>query len=298
MRLSQPENTRTYYLSLLDELLTRRQPEKLYLGNARTCASRGGDPPVKIHEYSRLKIMLRGSQGHGFSRGGGRIDITLKIRQAIHWGPHAWTLPRHDRQCVFFGMVFHPQFMRLLIGKNSGDGTVPPAPCWYHTATPLSGPGAAVLTAINEQCEQECLPKTELQLFNALLQFTREHLAADGSAGIRSKAVRTWQRVVEYLNQNYAEPLSRESVATALDLHPNYVSALCKQVGQKSFHGMLEVIRINRARRLLRHSELTLDRIAQLCGYSATNYFIKVFRRACHMTPGRFRIANGRNEII
>ena len=51
----------------------------------------------------------------------------------------------------------------------------------------------------------------------------------------------------------------------------------------------LEHIRIKHAKYLLAYRNYSIETTAQLVGYSGANYFCKVFRKACDMTPVGFR---------
>ncbi len=291
MRIRPPENTRTYYLALLDELIETRAVKTLSIGGVQVQSVRDGDPPMRVDEHARLKIVLKGSQKHGVSRAGERLDLNLKPGHAVYWAPHAWTLPHYDTPCTFFGIVFRRNFMRTLVAQIAGGPPPGTTPFWYHTRAPITGPAVHLLAALNEQAERPGDAEIDLPIFTALLRLSREHLARDADdPSQNSRALQTFQRLTDYLHQNYAEPITRDSVAAALDLHPNYLSALCTQIGKRSFHDTLETLRLDHARHLLRQSDLKLDRIAQLSGYASTNYFIKVFRRLTRTTPGKYRV--------
>jgi AraC-like DNA-binding protein len=56
-------------------------------------------------------------------------------------------------------------------------------------------------------------------------------------------------------------------------------------------HGYLTDLRMERAKRLLRESDLPLARIASLVGYQTQAHFTGVFHREVGMTPGSYRMA-------
>jgi LacI family transcriptional regulator len=47
--------------------------------------------------------------------------------------------------------------------------------------------------------------------------------------------------------------------------------------------------RINRAAILLRETEMTLDEIAQTCGFATASHFLRIFKQERGVTPGAFR---------
>jgi AraC-like DNA-binding protein len=128
------------------------------------------------------------------------------------------------------------------------------------------------------------------ELFLALLWLVRRHLLEDApSHSTHRRAQSTWHTVHQFLEENFSEVVTRKSVARALGLHPNYLSALARQAAGQSFQQVLEAIRMQHAQRLLRETDLKQPRIAALCGFQSAMGFIKAFRRATGVTPGRFR---------
>jgi AraC-like DNA-binding protein len=168
------------------------------------------------------------------------------------------------------------------------QGGQPGDPRCYHTATPLSGAGIHLIAALSELSRKPPDPRLDNSIFNALLRVVRDHIAADSPVPA-TQGLRSWRRAMEYLHDHYSSPLTRESTARALDLHPNYVSYLFRSFGGQSFHNTLEGLRLERSRHLLRNSDLKIAGIAQLCGYSATSYFIRTFRGKFGVTPNQYR---------
>ncbi len=281
---------RDYFVALIDGLL-ERPLAALHLGSPVVSDSRADDPPVKILESARLKILLDGSQRHAVSRAGARAEFTLRRRHAVFWSPLAWTLPRYERRCVIFGMVFLPDALRVL--RKS-----PPEFCQpgfvsrqYHSARPLPAAGLHLVAALSALSREAPDPDLERGLFSALLRLARTHLLADTPLRAHD-GVRTLRRIIHHLQDNYASELSRDSVARALEMHPNYLSHVCREHGKRTFHDILEGMRLERARHLLRNSGMTVTRIARMCGYAAPSYFIRVFRNRFGATPNNYRSAS------
>jgi transcriptional regulator GlxA family with amidase domain len=96
-------------------------------------------------------------------------------------------------------------------------------------------------------------------------------------------------RAIEFMEDRLAEDLSREEVARAAGLSPGHFSHLMRAKTGWSFTGLLTRLRVDRACHLLAHTDHSLARIAQDCGYSDQSYFTRVFRRRTGQTPGNFR---------
>jgi AraC-like DNA-binding protein len=56
-----------------------------------------------------------------------------------------------------------------------------------------------------------------------------------------------------------------------------------------SFSGLLELFRIENAKKYLENSDLTIKEIAFLTGYSNEYTFIRAFNRVVGETPGKYK---------
>jgi len=84
----------------------------------------------------------------------------------------------------------------------------------------------------------------------------------------------------------------RDEVATIAQMSPTALSRLIKKRTGRGFADHLNHLRIERARDLLRRTDLSLLHIALDCGFKDPSYFTKVFRRHVDMTPKDFRRRN------
>lgn len=283
-----------YFLALLEAVLAQRerlaQAAALGLGGAQPCVRRGGDQYERIHPYARLAVLLAGSQRYVFSHGGERREHRYRAGDCWYLAPHAWEVHAWDRPCQFLGIVFAPTYLRYLAVDFAGGA--PPAgntPWAYHTRTPAGPALGQLLTVLNTLAREHPDSSAGPDLFTALLHLCREHLAAEPPPQPGGKAEATWQLALNYLREHFGEPITRESVAAALGLHPNYLSALARQQSGQPFHATLTGIRLDAAKRLLLDTDLKLERVARLSGYQSARYFVSAFRLAHGYTPGTFR---------
>lgn len=96
------------------------------------------------------------------------------------------------------------------------------------------------------------------------------------------------QRAKTYIQNHYAENLSREDVANAVYLDSAYFSRLFKQKTGMSFINYLTVIRMEKAAELL-ETQMNISDIAAAVGYLHRNRFITNFRQYSGYTPTEYR---------
>lgn len=96
------------------------------------------------------------------------------------------------------------------------------------------------------------------------------------------------QKSIQYIHQNYAKDLSRDSLAAALFISPSYFSIQFKKEMGVSFMEYLTKIRITVAIELLK-TNLRINDIAERVGYRNRNRFIINFREITGYTPSEYR---------
>ncbi len=151
----------------------------------------------------------------------------------------------------------------------------------------LEGRALAAFGASLERAAAEAVTLSELFSVyrRALLDLLDS--AASPRAANRDRSL---QRAEEYMRQHYAEGLTLGQVAREAGYAPRYLSALFKKKHRATFERYLTQLRIERARHLLSGTQLTLERVAQLSGFSGRHYFGRVFRQSTGETPRRHRL--------
>lgn len=94
---------------------------------------------------------------------------------------------------------------------------------------------------------------------------------------------------IQYMKEHFQERLSIEELAGRAGLSPAYFSRLfASQTGQTPL-SCLNHMRLNHGVFLLLNTSLTVEQIAEGCGFSCGNYFCKVFRKASGLSPAEYR---------
>lgn len=96
-------------------------------------------------------------------------------------------------------------------------------------------------------------------------------------------------KIIEYINENYASSLSMRDVASNFYLNPSYFCKLFKEETGVTFTNYLMSKRVDSAKRLMSESSMKLYDIASAVGYTNVQYFSTVFKEIEGMTPSQFR---------
>ena len=97
------------------------------------------------------------------------------------------------------------------------------------------------------------------------------------------------QQAIAYLNEHFLEKISLEELAGQLSFSPNYLGYLFKAQIGCTFNDYLNTLRLKYACSLLLSSNISVKEIAYAAGYSSVEYFMYVFKKRMHMTPGEYR---------
>lgn len=95
--------------------------------------------------------------------------------------------------------------------------------------------------------------------------------------------------VRSYIDQNFVNKISLESVAKQFSVNKSYLLRLFKENTGLTVNNYILQKRILMSKNELRFSNKTLDVIAQECGLEEANYFIRMFKKIEGMTPGEYR---------
>lgn len=93
----------------------------------------------------------------------------------------------------------------------------------------------------------------------------------------------------EFIQKNYNHDISLNSIAEHVYLTPNYLSKIFKDKVGKTVISYLIEIRIEKAKELLKNTNLKVYEIAGKVGYSNSRYFGQLFKKQVGFTPNEYR---------
>lgn len=94
---------------------------------------------------------------------------------------------------------------------------------------------------------------------------------------------------LSYIRENYALPLSIQSVCAKIGFSQTYLSRLLRKYADTSVNAYLTQCRIDAAKKMLKSNPSILLRdVATAVGYEDQSYFNKIFRHETGMTPKQY----------
>lgn len=105
---------------------------------------------------------------------------------------------------------------------------------------------------------------------------------------VETKSV-LFDSMLNYVQFNFMNEITIRDIAQACACSQSTVCHVFKQYTGKSINKYIDNLRINQAKRLLSTSDLPINRIAQLCGFSNINYFPTAFKKQIGISPTEYR---------
>lgn len=100
----------------------------------------------------------------------------------------------------------------------------------------------------------------------------------------------TAKLIVDYIDKHFDQPLSLSMLAEKLSLSPSYLSVAIKQHLGIGFVDYVNKLRIQKAIKLLEYDDMTVQQIAERCGYDTVHTFIRRFKKTCLVPPNEYRL--------
>ena len=95
--------------------------------------------------------------------------------------------------------------------------------------------------------------------------------------------------VLNYIRHHLSEPITTEDIAKSLYMSRSYLSVKFKEETGEKLFSFITKIKIDEAKRLLRHSDKSLTSIALYLGFSSQSHFTRVFKAHTTLTPNEYR---------
>lgn len=143
-------------------------------------------------------------------------------------------------------------------------------------------------------CENDNMSKSSELIFRgALLQICglllKHYEKGDSGAGDDMSKLISFQKILEYIFDNYSENITLDTVASQFGYNPVYLSGKFKRRMGINFKKYLDNIRIAKAGELLLTSDKSVSEISLLCGYENIRTFNNVFKKITGTVPSSIK---------
>lgn len=98
-------------------------------------------------------------------------------------------------------------------------------------------------------------------------------------------------RILSYIAHHYADPITLTDISKACFCSVSHITQLFRNKHNLSVHQYITQLRLKEAARLLIQTDISIQDIAYMTGFSDSNYFSSSFKKHYHLTPRQYRKA-------
>lgn len=192
--------------------------------------------------------------------------------------PHAYTTKKWETYWIHFDGNMSKEFFDLLYSR-------------YGVVFPLNGSIIIpkYLKEIIEDYQNSKIPNEALvscyiqRMLTELLLISSETNAADD---LKSNQI---QDAINFIRLNYKDKLTINTISQHASMSPFHFSRVFKKETGYSPYEYLTMIRLNKAKTLLKSTKMSIKEIANEVGYNSESNFVTNFKEHNKMTPTEFR---------
>jgi len=128
-------------------------------------------------------------------------------------------------------------------------------------------------------------------VYGILAFLYRERILIDASSYYDAGALMKLLPVLEYIDENYNKDLTLDVISSHFGLNPSYFSRMFKKAVGSVYTEYLNFVRICKAEKLLKETDMGILDVALEVGFSSVSYFNRVFKRVRNCTPTTYKNA-------
>jgi len=273
----------------LGAMLQRRFGMRLAVGVGRG----GADEPAAERALSALQRALRQGQEHAFADDAEPVPAGAKYSELTRAVDRL--IEAFERVALGDAMIAADDYVRTLSAWASGrPGAVREQLLTALAAIAKNVARRNVLSPevadhfIDDVCQRleraGGYPHQVEEFKQGLLRLAL--FASDGPSGLHCMRL---DKTLEYLKEHCSESLRLPRVARRAGFSVPTFSRAFKRATGTSFARYLRGLRVARAQELLKTTNLSGERIAELCGFRNQHHLIRSFKQVTGQTPGAFR---------
>lgn len=196
----------------------------------------------------------------------------------------SWNQPLHVHAKTFLTIDIKRDRIRYYLRQTTGPGSLP-AECTMQWVLRTPDPCTRHLIAA---CEQVMGQEQRLNLLHGMTEQLLQQLLFEWRQAEKpSDATALFMAICDYIDEHLHQDLDRRQVAQAHAVHPNHISRLFRQQSGQRFVDFVTEQRLQRANALLAQGSISIAQTAKRCGFSSSEYFCTVYKKAFGQSPGR-----------
>ncbi len=122
-----------------------------------------------------------------------------------------------------------------------------------------------------------------------LRRWKAKGMIRETESGLTDRQIVVLQKVFDFVEENYAHPITAQDAAEVAEMTYTYFSRFFKRAVGKSFTDYLNHFRLLEAEKRLMQSEDSITDITGDVGFTSSSYFIAQFKRAKGESPLQYR---------
>lgn len=150
-----------------------------------------------------------------------------------------------------------------------------------------------VLGIIGESQERAPFYRSEIRarLIRLFVYLYRNYSEAglDSEQSYTGKRLEMVKAVIDYIRRHFAEPITVDSVCSAVSFSRSYVCHAFKEATGKTLVEYIHLVRCSHARTLLASRQYNVSECAEKSGFNTLSYFSKVYKKHMGVSPSAHR---------
>lgn len=122
-----------------------------------------------------------------------------------------------------------------------------------------------------------------------IVTYLRTYLETVASRCAEMTAPLNMQLFKSYLDENFSQDISLDFLGEKYHTSPQYISRLIKKEVGMTYQNYLNHLRIEKAKDLLKTTNLPIMDVYEQVGYHSRNTFIRTFKAMCGVSPSEYR---------
>lgn len=249
--------------------------------------------PAFFMEVPRLIVVLEGTGSFLTIEKDQEVLFDVGPGQVLFLAPYTWICPVPRSAYRSMGVILRSDSTRVTLHereKMRPNGSIPSRYLSQWRALETLGEKGHHLIELLRQPPSERLGERTFMLLIELLLAEITTLVEKAPEHVRASQAVLWQSVCDYISEHWSDPeLSREGTARFFNRHPNHLSRFFHTHAKQNFRSYVNNIRLERSLHFLRDLRYNVTDVANLCGFTDLQYFIRCFRKRFSLTPGEYR---------